>query len=977
MDGVSIAASLVAIGSAGCQIAIKLYTLATQISTASDRISSISNDVSLTSGVLQQLGELMAQKTTDDGTSIFSQGGLETTRTSAAMCENIFKEIEQAAEDASEQIRGRGRLVGKIKLSKFEKAKWPFLQPSIEGLRTDLREAKGTLMLMLQVTSLAFSKKIADLHQNASTHAVEQRDIIHAILELSKQARLEAPAVNSSTDDTPKPASPRGVKRKSLLLDEDSTLVQTPGSSLAALPSIRANTLMMQPEQKMPDQNPFRGVPVRSKKDQFDNLSSEDSTRNIQDKGCGASAVSKWSDYLRGGSLCAHAKFSIGDPNVGSKRLDGFTMKPVIQDLLDVIQLSWKIHKVHMEQADIQRQMIKNEQEGLPAVFETYQELYAHEHRALENQISHVGASATLISLKRTYTDMRHREILFKGVPGLQFVLMKEMKKEEKEKEKEKEEEEEEEGKIYKARLKDMYLAQGYGEERIDVMMKDTEKIKTGYRPRSPPSADVLETQDAINSKEKINKPALKLETSRAGQPVEGSQYLASLRRARFIRFMKDVSYPQGIVSPKASLRVDSFDDRLRYDIEFLVQFQTIIQQTPAQAVIHQLVVIPNEEAFQLNLPQYQGRSRDQVRRGSRDRLPNRSRSYLRRPRFQNYEHTSRSPSPYLDPEIEMTMCSSQALERKSSEEAARERVEQEMLLAESKKAAKNKEEELNRPVFADVQRESPEKAIGKSDEEVRRKHAIEKITDPMNVAFLTRPTYTKVHRTYTEPDTLDAYDLPWEWDNRDPSYLIIKCWVSESDQDRLFEHTRQLRKVRGNGELKEPNKGMRRLRIPYQLPPIRGHAEVEPMEAMSYAGAQGPGVPQIMHKRRRTQPQARAQLTSTPHYCKSLPPARTPEKPLHTGPAVPSKSFPHTAAATESMPPADRVSAQGIKPSFSLGISQVNGLTDAESEPNLAEEISDESEEMDEAFGESMNDEEAERVVKDLLGKYTTLFQP
>ncbi|KAL8684224.1 MAG: hypothetical protein Q9218_008373 [Villophora microphyllina] len=164
MDGVSIAASLVGIGAAGCQIAIKLYTLATQISTASDRISSISNDVSLTSGVLQQLGELMTQKSAGDGTTIFSQSGLETTKTSAAMCESIFRDIEQAAKDASTQIRGRSSFVGgKIKLSKSEKAKWPFLQPSIDALRSDLREAKGTLMLMLQVTSLAFSQKMADM----------------------------------------------------------------------------------------------------------------------------------------------------------------------------------------------------------------------------------------------------------------------------------------------------------------------------------------------------------------------------------------------------------------------------------------------------------------------------------------------------------------------------------------------------------------------------------------------------------------------------------------------------------------------------------------------------------------------------------------------------------------------------------------------------------------------------------------------
>ena len=162
MDGISVAASLVSIGAVGCQIAIKLYALATQISTASDRISSISNDVSLTSSVLQQLGELMNQRATGDGTSIFSQSGLETTKMSAIMCENLFKEIEQAVREASEQVRGRERVVSKIKLSKSEKAKWPFLQPSIEALRNDLREAKGTLMLMLQVTTLAISKQMAD-----------------------------------------------------------------------------------------------------------------------------------------------------------------------------------------------------------------------------------------------------------------------------------------------------------------------------------------------------------------------------------------------------------------------------------------------------------------------------------------------------------------------------------------------------------------------------------------------------------------------------------------------------------------------------------------------------------------------------------------------------------------------------------------------------------------------------------------------
>ena len=155
------AASLLGVGTAGCQIAIKLYTLATQVSTASQRISSISNDISLTSIVLQELGEFMTREAAEDGISIISQSGLEHTKNSVVVCENIFKEIEQAAKDASKQLRTRENFIGKVKLSRSEKTKWPFLQPSIETLRIDLREAKGTLMLLLQIMNLALSHKVA------------------------------------------------------------------------------------------------------------------------------------------------------------------------------------------------------------------------------------------------------------------------------------------------------------------------------------------------------------------------------------------------------------------------------------------------------------------------------------------------------------------------------------------------------------------------------------------------------------------------------------------------------------------------------------------------------------------------------------------------------------------------------------------------------------------------------------------------
>ena len=174
MDGVSAAASIVGIATTGIQLSIKLITLAGQISTAADRISAISDDVSLTSAILHQLGDLMSQKTSPPTTNtntdipIFNAAGLETTNRSAQICEKIFQEVERETAKASVAIRGRKLPIGqKVKLTRLEKVKWPFLQPGIEVLRTDLREAKGTLMLMLQVNhshpySIKYCRKISD-----------------------------------------------------------------------------------------------------------------------------------------------------------------------------------------------------------------------------------------------------------------------------------------------------------------------------------------------------------------------------------------------------------------------------------------------------------------------------------------------------------------------------------------------------------------------------------------------------------------------------------------------------------------------------------------------------------------------------------------------------------------------------------------------------------------------------------------------
>lgn len=168
MDGISVAASVLAIATAGVQVSIKLVSLSNQVATARNRITSIGNDVSLTANVLQQLAELMT-KGDGDGegkVNVFSVEGLRTAQAAADVCHGVFLELAEALKRSCRQLQERNHsaMIGsRIKLSRLEKIKWPFLQPSIDALCVALESARGTLMLILQVATLAYTKKLAEL----------------------------------------------------------------------------------------------------------------------------------------------------------------------------------------------------------------------------------------------------------------------------------------------------------------------------------------------------------------------------------------------------------------------------------------------------------------------------------------------------------------------------------------------------------------------------------------------------------------------------------------------------------------------------------------------------------------------------------------------------------------------------------------------------------------------------------------------
>ena len=188
LEAVGAAASILAIAGAGIQISLKLIAFADQVGTAPESIRDVGTDVSVMSGTLKELGELMDNKTSTKGSAaIFTQDNLRDIEATKCKCDKIFEKLRDILGKASLQLRdvskrpAKSQAVSpKITLSKLERMKWPFLQPSMEPLRSELRDTKGTLTLMLQVVQLRHAQIAASLDRE------EQYDLIRMIAAMKR-----------------------------------------------------------------------------------------------------------------------------------------------------------------------------------------------------------------------------------------------------------------------------------------------------------------------------------------------------------------------------------------------------------------------------------------------------------------------------------------------------------------------------------------------------------------------------------------------------------------------------------------------------------------------------------------------------------------------------------------------------------------------------------------------------------------------
>lgn len=158
MAELGIIASVVQIADVGLRLSIKLYTFGEIVASADRSVISISKDVSLTSGVLKELGQILDS---DRETRTFSANAVQTADGIVKECLGVFQEMESmlvkklpilAQGDTGDGKSGQRANKATVML---ERLKWGYLQPKLQLLRSNLDRLKSTLLLMLNVITYA------------------------------------------------------------------------------------------------------------------------------------------------------------------------------------------------------------------------------------------------------------------------------------------------------------------------------------------------------------------------------------------------------------------------------------------------------------------------------------------------------------------------------------------------------------------------------------------------------------------------------------------------------------------------------------------------------------------------------------------------------------------------------------------------------------------------------------------------------
>jgi len=150
LAAVSVVASVAQLADYGFKLSVKLFTFGQTVYYAEKSVRDISTDVSLTSSVLKELGDTLKR---DDEAKLISEQAVLAAEQTVKECLRVFKELDEALSSSMGKMgmlgsEGKKKSKGAMAL---EKLKWPFMQPKMELLRSNLERLKASLSLMLNV----------------------------------------------------------------------------------------------------------------------------------------------------------------------------------------------------------------------------------------------------------------------------------------------------------------------------------------------------------------------------------------------------------------------------------------------------------------------------------------------------------------------------------------------------------------------------------------------------------------------------------------------------------------------------------------------------------------------------------------------------------------------------------------------------------------------------------------------------------
>ena len=146
-------ASVLQIADVGLKLSARLYDFAGTVSSADKSIAAISRDVKLTSTVLQDLEETLEK---DKASQVVNENAVQTASGIVKDCLEVFQQVDNMILKRTPLLRqSNGEDKATRSKRMMERPWWPYIQPKVLFLQSNLERLKSTLLLMLNVISYA------------------------------------------------------------------------------------------------------------------------------------------------------------------------------------------------------------------------------------------------------------------------------------------------------------------------------------------------------------------------------------------------------------------------------------------------------------------------------------------------------------------------------------------------------------------------------------------------------------------------------------------------------------------------------------------------------------------------------------------------------------------------------------------------------------------------------------------------------